>query len=73
MVLKFGEDRMKIAFILFVYVIFSLKRSQKKPIFSKIGVKIQNFEKSKKVPRDNLEIQVVSKFGQDRIETATGS
>ena len=39
----------------------------------KIGAKIQNFENSKKVPLDILEIHVVSKFGPIRIKIAAGS
>ena len=40
---------------------------------AKIGAKIQNFENSKKVPLDILEIHVVSKFGPIRIKIAAGS
>ena len=61
--LKFGEERMKITLILFVCVIFSSKWSLKNAFLTKKGVKNQNFEKSKKVPLDILEIHVVSKFG----------
>ena len=66
--LKFGEERMKITLILFVCVIFSSKWSLKNAFLTKKGVKNQNFEKSKKVPLDILEIHVVSKFGPSRLQ-----
>ena len=68
--LKFGEERMKITLILFVCVIFSSKWSLKNAFLTKKGVKNQNFKKSKKVPLDNLEIHVVSKFGPIQMKIA---
>ena len=43
------------------------------PIFGENGVKIQNFEKSKKAPLDILEIHVVSKFGPIPMKIMAGS
>ena len=44
----------------------------KKSLFlTKMGVKIQNFKKSKKVPLDILEIHFVSKFGPIPMKIAT--
>ena len=40
---------------------------------AKNGVKIQNFEKSKKVPLDISEIHVVSKFGPIPMKIVAGS
>ena len=51
--LKFGEERMKITLILFVYVILSSKWFLKKPFFDEKGVKIQKFEKLEKLPFRN--------------------
>ena len=68
--LKFGEDWMNITLILFVHVIFSSKWSLKHQFLTKKGVKNQNFKKSKKVPLDNLEIHVVSKFGPIQMKIA---
>ena len=42
-----------------IFIILGLKKGG---FLAKNGVKIWNFENSKKVPRDNLEIHVVSKF-----------
>ena len=61
--LKFGEERMKITLILFVYVILSSKWSLKKPIFDQKGGRNLKFQKIQKVPLDILEIHVVSEFG----------
>ena len=47
-VLKFGEERMKITLILFVYVILSPKWSLKKPIFDQNGGQNSKFQKIKK-------------------------
>ena len=45
----------------------------KKPIFDQKGVEIQNFETSKKVPLDIIEIHVVSKFGPIPRKIVAGS
>ena len=47
-VLKFGEERTKIALILFVFVILSSKWSFKKPIFDQKGGQNTKFQKIKK-------------------------
>ena len=54
-------------------LVFSLFWALKNAFLGKIGAKIQNFENSKKVPLDILEIHVVSKFGPIRIKIAAGS
>ena len=54
-------------------LVFSLFWALKNAFFGKIGEKIQNFEHSKKVTLDILEIHIVSKFGPIRIEIAAGS
>ena len=41
---QFGSEWMKITHILFVYIIFSSKRSLKTFFLTKKGVKIQNFK-----------------------------
>ena len=51
-------------------LVFSLFWALKNAFF---GAKIQNFENSKKVPLDILEIHVLSKFGPIRIKIAAGS
>ena len=56
------KERMKITLILFVHLILSSKWSLKRLFLTKKGVKIINFKKSKIVPRDILEIHVVSEF-----------
>ena len=54
-------------------LVFSLIWALKNAFLGKIGAKIQNFENSKKVPLDIIEIHVVSKFGPIRIKIAAGS
>ena len=48
-VLKFGEERMKITLILIVCVILSSKLSSKKPIFDQKGGQNSKFQKIQKV------------------------
>ena len=40
---------------------------------AKNGVKIRNFENSRKVPQDNLEVQVVSNFKVDWMKIVVSS
>ena len=47
-VLKFGEERMKITLIPFVHVILSLKWPLKKPIFDQKGGQNSKFQKIQK-------------------------
>ena len=47
-VLKFGEERMKITLILFVHVILSSKWPLKKPIFDQKGGQNSKFQKIQK-------------------------
>ena len=52
---------------------FLIKMVLKKCIFDQKGGKNKNFEKSKEVPLDILEIHVVSKFGPIWMKIAAGS
>ena len=53
-VLKFGEERMKITLIPFVHVILSLKWSLKRPIFDQKGGQNSKFQKIQKSTSKHL-------------------
>ena len=69
LVLKFGKERMKITLIPFVYVIFSSKWSLRKIFSTKKGESY--FKKSKKIPLENSQIQLLSEFGVNMMKAST--